>query len=133
MEMNRRVFLKGTALGVTGVSGCLGSGESGEDLESFDLWTDLESMDEKVGGHDIHVNVYSHVESGNEGVEEVEMQYLEPGEEAWQVLDREEASGSSLSVEESYDPEITGTHSFRAVAYTENKQYVTETEDVEVF
>ncbi len=130
MKDSRRDFLKkaaATAAPLAAFSGCTGTG-SREELEAFYIETDLEELDTEVDGHDLYVNVMTYAEDRT--LEDMTLEYREPGEDVWNVLDREEAKGGEVQISEPFHAETVGEYEFRSVASTGETNYVSETEEV---
>ena len=130
MSDSRRDFLRkaaATAAPVTALSGCMGERED-QGIDSLYIETDLEELDTEVDGHDIYVNVMTYAE--DEELEKMTLQYREPGEDAWNLLESREASDSEAQISEPFHTETEGEYEFRSVASTETTQYISETEEV---
>ncbi|MFB6116729.1 MAG: hypothetical protein ABEK10_04440 [Candidatus Nanosalina sp.] len=130
MKDSRRDFLRKaavTAAPVTALSGCIGD-EEDQEIDSLYIETDLEELDTEVGGHDVYVNIMTYAE--DEKLEEMALQYREPGEEAWNLLESQEASDNEAQISEPFHTETEGEYEFRSVASTETTQYISETEEV---
>lgn len=128
MESYRREFLAitgaaaATTIGVEAVRE-----ESDEDVK---LQVDLEKMHREVEGKDLYANIYA--EADKEGLEDFRVEILEPGEEAWKVLDQDNVTGDQARLDGSYNPENFGEYRFRAVAITGNETYQSDQERLEV-
>ncbi len=128
MDCFRREFLA-----ITGVAAATTIGVEAlkEDKErDVALQVDLEKMHGEVGGNDLYANIYA--EADKEGLDNISVEMLEPGEEAWKVLDREKASGDQATLDTSYSPQNFGEYRFRAVATAGNETYKSSQEGLEV-
>lgn len=135
MEESRRDFLKMafvTGAPVIPLSGCLSDGENYERIEQLYLDTDIDEAQREIAGTEIHVNVRAYAE--DDDLEELEVQYTEPGEEVWQVLTEEGAEENEAEVVEPFNGETSGTYEFRTVAYLEGEeQVISDEEEVKFF
>ena len=129
MSLNRREFILTATATAVGTTAAVEHTKPDEGPVS--LGVDLDRMHMESGGKDLYANIYA--VSEEENLDRLGVEVLEPENDDWKVLEQIEASGNSVSLEESYHPEVSGTHSFRAVAYTDDTQYVSAAEDVEVF
>lgn len=130
MNLGKREFLIATGTTVTGALGAEILPDTSDELE---IHADLDRMPENVDGHDLYANIYAHADySEEQGLERLELQQLKPGEQEWDILEAEEPVEKEGSIAKSYNPEDLGEYSFRAVAYTDEETYISETENLEV-
>lgn len=128
MDLTRREFVAASVAPVmiTG-SGCIGKED--EELESFYFDSDLNKAPVDIDGEDIYVNLRSFAEG--QGLEENRIEYQEPGDRVWSVLDAEDVQGTETAVAESYTTDEPGEYRFRSVVEADEERYVSETEVVE--
>ena len=128
--MKRRDFLRAAATAVPAtLAGCTGKGSEHEEIDTFYLETDLDKLETEVNGNDLYVNLMSYAE--DEDLENMRLEYREPGEEAWNVLEQQEAEKGESQISEPFHAETEGRYRFRSVAETGTENYVSETEEVE--
>jgi hypothetical protein len=128
MDLTRREFIAASVapLIATG-SGCTGRQEEGP--EELYLSTDLDRAPVKLDGEDIYVNLQSFAEG--EDLQENRIEYQEPAEQVWNILESEKVNGSESAISESYTADIPGEYRFRSVVEAGGEQYVSEAEVVE--
>jgi hypothetical protein len=127
MKLNRREFVAATLAPITATAGCTSGNETGP--EELYIETDLEKAELEVSDHDIFVNVYTLAEDSE--LETLELQYMEPGSDTWEILSREEASGGEAAFAEPYHPGEPGEYRFRSAAEAGGEKYFSEQETVE--
>lgn len=130
MDESRRDFLRKAAVTVaplTAVSGCVTEGKD-ETIDALYIEADPEELHTEVDGHNIYVNLMSYAE--DESLEELRMEYREPGEDAWKILDEREADGEKLHIQESFSTDQEGEYMFRSIASTGQQEYISEIEEV---
>ena len=131
MEEARRDFLFRASVAVTGLaslSGCVNEEQRHEDIDEIYVETKIDEVRTEVLGKDVYVNVRSYAE--DDSLDEVELQYSEPGEEAWDVLTEKLSEGDEAEIVEPFNGE-QGNNEFRTVAYLEGEEkVVSETEEI---
>lgn len=124
MKEARRDFLFRASVAVTGLaslSGCINEEQRHEDIDEIYVETKIDEVRTEVLGKDVYVNVRSYAE--DDSLEEVELQYSEPGEEAWDVLTEKLSEGDEAEIVEPFNGE-QGSYEFRTVAYLEGEEKV---------
>jgi hypothetical protein len=128
MDLTRREFIAASVAPVIATgSGCTGRQEDGPEELYFSA--DLDRAPVKLDGEDIYVNMQSFAEG--EDLQENRIEYQEPGEQVWNVLDSEEVQGSESAMSESYTTDTPGEYRFRSVVEAGGESYTSETEVVE--
>ena len=131
MEEARRDFLFRASVAVTGLaslSGCVNEEQRHEDIDEIYVETKIDEVRTEVLGKDVYVNVRCYAE--DDSLEEVELQYSEPGEEAWDVLTEKLSEGDEAEIVKPFNGE-QGSYEFRTVAYLEGEEkVVSETEEI---
>ena len=130
MVDSRRDFMKKAAAAaapVTAISGCMTSKQEG--IETLYIEADPEELHTDVDGQDLYANIMAYAE--DESLKELRMEYREPGEKTWNILDERKTDEEKLHIQESFHTDMEGSYSFRSVAQTDQEEYISEVKQVE--
>lgn len=124
MEETRRNFLQKTIGLTTGTSlaGCVT--KLNEEPDALYLRASPNRIETDLNGEDIYTELQGYVV--DEELERVFLESREPGEEIWNILERQKAEDKSAQIIKSYTTDIEGQHDFQLTAELDDDKYTRE-------